>query len=310
MLGSSRCLRKLAVGGEQQQPLGVEVEPPDRDHAWKLRRQRLEHRLPPLRVLVAGHEPLRLVVAPQPRRFGLRQRLAVDGDLVGRAHDMGRRLEHRAVDRDPALADPPLSVAPRAEACMRHGLGDAHRLRRLYRRGLRPLTLLPASAQFRPHDERDACRCGEPKQAAHGSRLRRGRGRRHLGRGSHRRRGGERVRRGAGQSRQPHASSSAIRPPTPSSSPSVRLAPGSAASGSSTAISTSRSSLAPCAPRPSPSRGFAGSISARPIRRVAPSSMARASSRQPTCHHAPEIYGGIGEARAAELLKRFFAARR
>jgi tRNA(Arg) A34 adenosine deaminase TadA len=32
--------------------------------------------------------------------------------------------------------------------------------------------------------------------------------------------------------------------------------------------------------------------------------------RQPTCHHAPEIYGGIGEARASDLLKRFFAARR
>jgi tRNA(Arg) A34 adenosine deaminase TadA len=31
---------------------------------------------------------------------------------------------------------------------------------------------------------------------------------------------------------------------------------------------------------------------------------------QATCHHAPEIYGGIGEARAASLLKRFFAARR
>ena len=31
---------------------------------------------------------------------------------------------------------------------------------------------------------------------------------------------------------------------------------------------------------------------------------------QPTCHHAPEIYGGIGEAKASELLKRFFAARR
>jgi tRNA(adenine34) deaminase len=30
----------------------------------------------------------------------------------------------------------------------------------------------------------------------------------------------------------------------------------------------------------------------------------------PTCHHAPEVYGGIGEARAADLLKRFFAARR
>jgi tRNA(adenine34) deaminase len=31
---------------------------------------------------------------------------------------------------------------------------------------------------------------------------------------------------------------------------------------------------------------------------------------QPTCHHAPEVYGGIREAEAAELLRRFFAERR
>ena len=31
---------------------------------------------------------------------------------------------------------------------------------------------------------------------------------------------------------------------------------------------------------------------------------------QPTCHHRPEVYGGIDEARAAVLLKRFFEARR
>ena len=31
---------------------------------------------------------------------------------------------------------------------------------------------------------------------------------------------------------------------------------------------------------------------------------------QPTCHHAPEVYGGIGETAAAGLLKDFFAARR
>ncbi len=31
---------------------------------------------------------------------------------------------------------------------------------------------------------------------------------------------------------------------------------------------------------------------------------------QPTCHHRPEIYGGIGESEAGELLRRFFAARR
>jgi tRNA(adenine34) deaminase len=31
---------------------------------------------------------------------------------------------------------------------------------------------------------------------------------------------------------------------------------------------------------------------------------------QPTCHHLPEIYGGIGEREAGDLLRRFFAARR
>lgn len=30
----------------------------------------------------------------------------------------------------------------------------------------------------------------------------------------------------------------------------------------------------------------------------------------PTCHHAPEIYGGIGEGEAAGLLKQFFNQRR
>ncbi len=29
-----------------------------------------------------------------------------------------------------------------------------------------------------------------------------------------------------------------------------------------------------------------------------------------TCHHAPEVYGGIAEQKASELLKQFFAARR
>jgi len=30
----------------------------------------------------------------------------------------------------------------------------------------------------------------------------------------------------------------------------------------------------------------------------------------PTCHHRPEVYGGIGEQEAASLLREFFAARR
>ncbi|POF34688.1 nucleoside deaminase [Roseibium marinum] len=32
--------------------------------------------------------------------------------------------------------------------------------------------------------------------------------------------------------------------------------------------------------------------------------------RQPTCHHAPDVYSGIGETRAVALLKTFFQAKR
>ncbi len=31
---------------------------------------------------------------------------------------------------------------------------------------------------------------------------------------------------------------------------------------------------------------------------------------QPTCHHAPDVYAGIGEQRASEMLKNFFRDRR
>jgi tRNA(adenine34) deaminase len=31
---------------------------------------------------------------------------------------------------------------------------------------------------------------------------------------------------------------------------------------------------------------------------------------QPTCHHAPQVYGGIEETRAGDLLRSFFSSRR
>jgi tRNA(Arg) A34 adenosine deaminase TadA len=31
---------------------------------------------------------------------------------------------------------------------------------------------------------------------------------------------------------------------------------------------------------------------------------------QPTCHHRPDVYGGIGEQEAAKLLRAFFVGRR
>ena len=38
--------------------------------------------------------------------------------------------------------------------------------------------------------------------------------------------------------------------------------------------------------------------------------MARACSLPATCHHRPEVYGGIAASRSAGLLRAFFEARR
>jgi tRNA(adenine34) deaminase len=63
----------------------------------------------------------------------------------------------------------------------------------------------------------------------------------------------------------------------------------------------------------------AGAIAAARLRRVyfgaldAKSGAVESGVRlfnQPTCHHAPEVYGGVGETEAAVLLREFFAARR
>ena len=32
--------------------------------------------------------------------------------------------------------------------------------------------------------------------------------------------------------------------------------------------------------------------------------------QQPTCHHAPDVYGGIAEGEASEMLRQFFSQRR
>ena len=81
--GKLQHAREPAVIGEEQQALGVDVEPADRHHARQVRRKRGEDRRPALRVAVGGDEALRLVEEPEPRALARGERLAVDLDAVG-----------------------------------------------------------------------------------------------------------------------------------------------------------------------------------------------------------------------------------
>ena len=114
-----------AVIGEEQQPLGIEIEPADADQARQVCRQMLEDGRPALRVGVGGHQPARLVIEEQPRALARRQRRAVDGDMVLRGDVAGRRSDHGTVDRHAAGRDPSFRLAPRRQAGAGDHLGDA-----------------------------------------------------------------------------------------------------------------------------------------------------------------------------------------
>ncbi len=70
--------------------------------------------------------------------------------------------------------------------------------------------------------------------------------------------------------------------------------------------------LEPCAMCAGRSRmpGSGGSIMVRATPRAVRSNTGRGLFSQPTVHHRPEVYGGIGEAEAAALLRAFFRDRR
>ena len=156
-----------AVVGQQQQPLGVEVEPSDGDDVAELLSHFLEHGRAALRVAVAGDEARRLVIAPEPGRRRRRQGRTVHGNDAG-VIDVGRRVGHDgATKRDPAGGDQPLGVAPRAEPRPGDPLGDA--LATLCRFRSRPLSRHAAI----PHREKGSCHLARavpaPKQDYRGT---------------------------------------------------------------------------------------------------------------------------------------------
>ena len=74
--------RQAAVVGQQQQALGVDVEPADRDDARQIVGQRVEDRRPAFGIARRRHQPARLVEQEQPRALVRLERLAVDADVV------------------------------------------------------------------------------------------------------------------------------------------------------------------------------------------------------------------------------------
>ena len=111
------------VVGQQQQALGVVVEPPHRIDVLADVRQQIEDRRPALRVLPRRDVPARLVEQDIAVMGDDPDPLAIDADVVVPGIGLRAELQHRlAVDTDAALCDQALGGAARRDACGRQDL--------------------------------------------------------------------------------------------------------------------------------------------------------------------------------------------
>jgi hypothetical protein len=122
---------QLAIRGEEEEPLGVEVEAADRDDPRQVLRQAVVNGWPAAEVPLCREETGGLVVAEQTRGGGRFHRLAIDGHSGKRGEQSRRLLDRLAVDGDPPFLDHPLDLAARRDACAGEQFGDALRLARV-----------------------------------------------------------------------------------------------------------------------------------------------------------------------------------
>jgi hypothetical protein len=115
--GMGEMEREGTIVGQEEEPLGVEIEPPHRVEANAELRHEVEHERPPPQILTGGEEPRGLVQKHVALRLGSRKRPPVDLDAVPFGVGVGTELCHEhAVDADPALHDQPLGGPPRRDA--------------------------------------------------------------------------------------------------------------------------------------------------------------------------------------------------
>ena len=120
--------RQAAIIGQQQQPLGIDVESADRHQAGQVGEflgDIVENRRASLGIPVGGDEAARLVEQEEAGALARRQRAAVHSHAVFRRDVERGAGQNRAIDRNAAFGDPDFGVAARAKPGARHDLGDA-----------------------------------------------------------------------------------------------------------------------------------------------------------------------------------------
>ena len=124
--GMRDALHQLPVVGQDQQPLGLVIEPPHGIDPLRDVGNQVAHRLSALRVGKRRHHALRLVEQDVlPPLFGL-DGLAVHQHLVAVLHLHAHFADDAAVDAHAPLGDDLLALAPRRDPAFRHVFLQSH----------------------------------------------------------------------------------------------------------------------------------------------------------------------------------------
>lgn len=113
-----------AIIGQQQQPLGVEIEAADGKQPRQIGRQIVEDGRAAFGIAGGSDTAARLMIQEKASTFRFRQGLAVEQHLILVADIERRAIDDLAVDADAAGGDEVLGVAARGNAGTRHALGQ------------------------------------------------------------------------------------------------------------------------------------------------------------------------------------------
>jgi len=120
--------RERPVVREEQEPLGIVVEPSDGMEAHSELRDQIEHPWPAARVLSSGEVSARLVEEDIALGLSLRQPAPVDLDAVLLGVGVRSELDHwHTVDVDPSLDDEPFGSPARRDASLGQELVEPDR---------------------------------------------------------------------------------------------------------------------------------------------------------------------------------------
>lgn len=115
---------QFAIGRQQQQSFGIQIEPSHRHQPRQVLGQPVINGWPPIGVALCYQHPAGFVIQEQAGRGGRLDRIAIDGHALQRPKNCRGGIDRLPVDRDAPFGDHPFNFAARGNPRTREKFGN------------------------------------------------------------------------------------------------------------------------------------------------------------------------------------------